>query len=123
MRELVSIQRKLRESVAEGMDASIAQIKAELDDQSNAYGDLLLLQGQLADIRSAATRGTISEENLQLAINKIREGLLNLINGLRESDLRDYQKIKPKQSRTQQVPVKNDLPPTKPKEPAKQQKA
>jgi len=40
MQDLVDIQRKLRESVTEGIDASITQIRAELEEQSNAYHEL-----------------------------------------------------------------------------------
>ena len=89
MNNLSDIKRELREWIAEGIPETIKAIKAVLPPNSARREDLLLIEGLLKEINIKSLRRVISDEELQLAYNRIRESLMDLINNLEESDLSD----------------------------------
>ncbi len=91
MKNLDDIKRELREWVVEGIPETIKALKAVLPPNGSRYQDLVLIEGRLKEVNLSALRGVISNEDLQLAYNQIRAALLDIINGLEESDLQEPQ--------------------------------
>lgn len=89
MENLADIKRGLREWIAEGIPETIKAIKAVLPPNSARLEDVLFIEGLLKEINIKSLRRVISDEELQLAYNRIRESLMELINGLEEADLSD----------------------------------
>lgn len=89
MKNINDIRRELRDLIVEGIPETVKALKAVLPPNSARYQDLLLIEGRLKEANISALRGTLSNDELQLAYNQIRASLLDLINELTEADLQD----------------------------------
>jgi formylglycine-generating enzyme len=89
MKNIDDIRRELRDLIVEGIPETMKALKAVLPPNSARYQDLLLIEGRLKEANIAALRGTLSNDDLQLAYNQIRASLLDLINELTDADLSD----------------------------------
>lgn len=89
MKNINDIRRELRDLIVEGIPETMKALKAVLPPNSARYQDLLLIEGRLKEANISALRGTLSNDDLQLAYNQIRASLLDLINDLAEADLQD----------------------------------
>ncbi|MCC6725502.1 MAG: hypothetical protein IT258_13420, partial [Saprospiraceae bacterium] len=87
MKTLQTIQNELRELVVQGNDLVLAALKKMLKPGTDRYKDYLALEGRYQDISRQLLQGVVSNEDATLEFNKIRQSIIDFIDGLLESDL------------------------------------
>lgn len=103
MKALEFIKSNLRETLLKGIEDTLTSLKELLPKNSAKYQSLILLESQLNDLKRRTMHGTISEEASQLAKNRIRASLMDLINSIDPQDLEDQQQVSKKPSPTEPV--------------------
>lgn len=86
MKPLPEVKSDLRELVPVGIADAIKALKALLPDGSGKYQQVLAFEGRLNETNKNRLFGVISDEQLQLEYNRLRKGLLDLINELDQED-------------------------------------
>ena len=89
-REIEQLQvyiNKLKSFLIKGVDVALEEIEKTLKNESRKYDDFILLKSQYGKIRKDLLYGISSNEISNLAINKIRLSIIELINSLEIEDL------------------------------------
>lgn len=73
--------------IEDGLGPALKRLKAALPEGSKAYNELILLEADLKDANLKKVRGSISQEDLDVKYNQLRERFLELLESLEESDL------------------------------------
>jgi uncharacterized protein (TIGR02145 family) len=76
-----------KELLPESISKTIAGLKERMLKSSSKFNDLILFESRLSDADAGAMRDMVSNEELQIAYNKIRTGLLAFIDSLAPEDL------------------------------------
>ncbi len=92
MKILEFLKANLRESLLKGIEETIDSLKELLPKNSDKYQSLILIQSQLLEVKRKVMHGTISEADAQLAKNRLRESLMELINSLEKADVEPSEK-------------------------------
>ncbi|MEZ4959143.1 MAG: TonB family protein [Saprospiraceae bacterium] len=87
MKTLADIQKELRDTLPEGIDLVIQAIKNVLPNGTDKYNDLILIEARYREVNHQLLQGILSNEDAQLAFNKIRKDILDFINSLTDSHL------------------------------------
>jgi len=83
---LPELQQDLRDQLVDDLAGALKALQQLLPSGSEKYQTATTLLGKLNDTNKARLRGTISNEDLQLAYNQVRSDLLDLIDGLQGTD-------------------------------------
>ncbi|MBK6903920.1 MAG: SUMF1/EgtB/PvdO family nonheme iron enzyme [Saprospirales bacterium] len=73
--------------IEQGLGPALQRLKAALPEGSKAYNELILLEADLKDANLKMVRGSISQEDLDVKYNQLRERFLILLESLEDSDL------------------------------------
>ena len=80
--QLTQWKQQWRRLVADSIAEALSALEERLPDYSPKFKVLIALRGQLNDANSNRIMGVLSSEALQLEYNRLRKGLLDLIEGL-----------------------------------------
>lgn len=83
---LPDLQQELRDQLVDDLAGALKALQLLLPPGSEKHQTATTLLGKLNDTNKARLRGTISNEDLQLAYNQLRSDLLDLIDGLIPAD-------------------------------------
>ncbi|MGK0387772.1 MAG: hypothetical protein ACI94Y_000498 [Maribacter sp.] len=86
MKNLPKTKASLKKLLIKGIPPVLSELKGLLPSDSAKANDVLLLEGRLNAENKKLLRGTISNEQLQLAYNQIRSDLMDLIDSIEEKD-------------------------------------
>ena len=84
--QLTQWKQQWRRQVADSIAEALSAVEERLPDYCPKFKALIALRGQLNDANSNRIMGVLSSEALQLEYNRIRKGLLDLIEGLEVED-------------------------------------
>jgi hypothetical protein len=84
--QLTQWKQQWRRLVADSIAEALSALEERLPDYSPKFKVLIALRGQLNDANSNRIMGVLSSEALQLEYNRLRKGLLDLIEGLNVED-------------------------------------
>jgi len=88
MLSLSELKPILKEMLAEdGLGPAIKRLKAALPPDSKAFNDLVLLEAELKEANLKRIRGSLSETELDIKYNSLRERFLDFLNALDQRDL------------------------------------
>ena len=73
--------------VEEGLGPALKRMKGALPENSKAYNEIILLEADLKDANLKMVRGSISQDDLDVKYNQLRERFLALVEGLEPGDL------------------------------------
>ncbi|MBK7338810.1 MAG: hypothetical protein IPJ00_22935 [Saprospirales bacterium] len=73
--------------IEQGLRPALQRLKAAVPEGSKAYNELILLEADLKDANLKMVRGSISQEDLDVKYNQLRERFLILLESLEDSDL------------------------------------
>jgi len=95
----------------EGLGPALKRLKDALPPESKAYNEIILLEAELKEVNLKMVRGSISQSDLDVKYNSLRERFLELLESLEEENLDPAQSGKdPKQgSLLYQIPGKMEL--------------
>lgn len=83
---LTIFKQNLLRIVPKGLGEALLALKAQLPPYTGRIGDLIQLESQLKEVNKAKIKGIISQEDLNLRYNQIREELISLIQSLEIAD-------------------------------------
>lgn len=83
---LPELQQELRDLLTEDLAGALKMLQQLLPPGSEKHQTVTTLLGKLNDTNKARLRGTIANDELQLAYNQLRSDLLDLIDGLDTAD-------------------------------------
>jgi formylglycine-generating enzyme required for sulfatase activity len=84
---LDALQDNLRESLAkDGLSAALSALKKALPEQTEKYNLVFQLETRLNRINKDRIKGILSQEDLELAYNRLSDDILNLIANLSTAD-------------------------------------
>ena len=83
---LPSLQQEIRDLLVDDLAAALKMLQQMLPAGSAKSQTVTTLLGKLNDTNKARLRGTIANDDLQLAYNQLRSDLLDLVDGLEETD-------------------------------------
>lgn len=86
MKPLQEVRSDLRELVPVGIADAIKALKDLLPKGSEKYQQVLAFEGRLNETNKNRLFGVISDEQLQLEYNRLRKGILDLINEIDQED-------------------------------------
>ncbi len=88
MKTLAEIQKELRDILPEGIDLTFKALRSCLSEGTDKYKDIILLESRYMEMTRQLLQGIVSNDSAQLEFNKIRKELLDFIDSLQESHLR-----------------------------------
>jgi len=80
------IQKKLKKRLALGLNYGIKSIEEILPEDSSLQNDFINLQSQYNDLNRIASQNLLDYTQIELGFNKIRIGLITVIDKMEESD-------------------------------------
>ncbi|MEZ5039871.1 MAG: hypothetical protein R2828_08265 [Saprospiraceae bacterium] len=83
---LTILKQNLLGIVPKGLGEALVALKAQLPPYTARIGDLIQLESQLKEVNKAKIKGIISQEDLNLRYNQIREELISFIQSLEITD-------------------------------------
>ena len=87
------LQQELRDQLTEDLAGALKALQQLLPPGSEKYDTVTTLLGKLNDTNKARLRGTIANDDLQLAYNQLRSDLLDLIDALEVADFEASQAV------------------------------
>ena len=105
MKDLPQIKLELKELLTESIPSVIERLQELLPEGSSKLSDVLLLEGRFNEENRKLLRGTIDNEELKLAYNRIRASLMDLIDALTDADLSQGESV----SDNKKAPQKGEL--------------
>ncbi|MEO1518376.1 MAG: putative phage abortive infection protein [Bacteroidota bacterium] len=90
---LSQLQQKLKERLALGINYGLQSFGEILLSDSLLYNDFFQLKSQYNDLNRLANQGTLAYESVEVGFNKIRLGLLTLIDRLERDDLQQEDRL------------------------------
>ena len=97
--ELSTIQLKLKERLALGLNYGLQSIEDTLVPTSLLKNEIVTYKSQYNDLNRIASQGILGYEQVEIGYNKIRQGLLEIIDKLAENDLENREKLPELQNR------------------------
>lgn len=90
MKSLSSIIKELKNLLAKGIDLTLAELRKTLNSGAKIYEEFLLLEGRYKETNKQLILGTLDQTNATIEFNRIRQGLLLLINSIKKADLQEF---------------------------------
>ena len=84
--QLTKLQQELRRLVVRGLGDALRALEEQLPSHSPQQDALLALRGRLNEVNLQKVEGVLSQEQLQLAYNRLRADLIDLIGALTIED-------------------------------------
>ena len=92
MQTAASIKEDLKNRIIKGITYGIQGLEEVLPNSSSVYNDFVLLASQYNELTHFSTiKGTISYDQFEVGTNKIRNGLLQLIDRIEDHDLQEHE--------------------------------
>lgn len=91
--EINELRSKLKDRLALGLNYGIQSLEEALDKSSMLKNEMVTFRSQYNDLNRIATQGILGYEQVEMGYNKLRMGLLELIDKMEGSDLTDQQKL------------------------------
>jgi formylglycine-generating enzyme required for sulfatase activity len=109
--DLIRLKQELKQILPEeGMATAIKALKGQIPSDAPKYNAILQIEARLNDANLKRIKGVLSEDQLQLQYNQLRDDLLSLIDGLKPED---FSKEAAKKSKTgsilYQIPKKMEF--------------
>lgn len=82
------VKSKLKKLLQESLSMLTREFSMILSEDSIYYDDFIIINGHLKELERDSSRGTISDDNKNKSLNKIRIGLLRIINLIDEEDIK-----------------------------------
>ncbi len=79
---------QLKKKLTRNIDLAISELEAALKVDSSIFNDFILLQSRYNNAKSSFRKGVFTDNSYQVTTNRIRQSLIELIDELREADLR-----------------------------------
>ena len=89
--ELNEIIQRLERILVNDLGSTFEELRKLLIPQDDAWDSMILMEGRYNDVKIKILRGTLSEDQSSININKVREDLLHFIQALKEKDLVGYE--------------------------------
>jgi hypothetical protein len=87
MIDLSKLQQEIKLLLAdEGLATALDRLLQKIPSFSSKYNDLISLESRLNDVNRQKVKGIISQSELQLIYNQLRDLLLEFVDGLKEKD-------------------------------------
>lgn len=96
---LEKLQRDLLARISRGMGDVLKELKELLPIGSARFSEFIQLESRLQEANKSKLKGIISQEELQLYYNRIRDDLIEFIQSLKLADFSKEEKGNPKQAR------------------------
>lgn len=91
--ELSEIKIKLKERLALGLNYGLQSLEESLVNESILKNDIITFKSQYNDLNKIASQGILGYEQVEIGYNKIRQGLLKMIDQIDISDLTNKQAL------------------------------
>jgi TonB family protein len=88
MKDIADIKQHLKTILPEGIDLVLQAMKELLNEGTDKFNNLILLESRYKAVLQQLVAGTISNEHSQLELNKLRKSILDFIDELAAGDLR-----------------------------------
>jgi len=85
---LEEIKKKLKTSLAEGIDRTLSLIEEKVDSSSTVFDDFILIKGQNRKNSDDFLKNIISRDDYNRINDKIRNSILQKINDITDKDLK-----------------------------------
>ncbi|MEM1322770.1 MAG: hypothetical protein AAGG75_21065 [Bacteroidota bacterium] len=100
--ELQALKNQLKERIALGLNYGLKAVLDLLSKSSPLYSEAITFKSQFNDLNAIANQNVLPYEQLELGLNKIRRGLISLIDRIEESDTQNEPSLaKPKNNELQ----------------------
>lgn len=97
--ELSTIKTKLKDRLALGLNYGIPSLEEALADSSVLKNDMIAFRSQFNDLNRIASQGILGYEQVEIGYNKLRQGLLEIIDRIEVNDLADQKNLPKVQNR------------------------
>ncbi len=105
--DLPVIQKELKDRMALGLNYGIQAIEELISSDSIHANEVINYKSQYNDLSRLASQNVLDYAQIEMGFNKIRIGLLSLIDGLKLEDLKDQQNLPDVQNRDLQYRKSN----------------
>ena len=85
--ELTQLQNELRKMAVDHIDQALERLIDVLDAASTFYNEALQLQGRLKELRRNERLGVITNDEIEVRLNRIRAAYLDIVNALEKHDI------------------------------------
>lgn len=86
--QIQNIKTQLKERVAKGLNFGIEGVEEVLDPSAAAFNDYVLLKSKYNDLMYMTSVNTLPYEQVEVALNKLRSSLIELIDRIDENELK-----------------------------------
>jgi len=83
-----ALKSKLKERIALGLNHGLQSVEEVLKPESPLYNELITYKSQYNDLNRIASQNLIRYEQIEIGLNKIRSGLLGLIDRIEEQEFK-----------------------------------
>ena len=83
-----ALKSKLKERIALGLNHGLKSVEEVLKPESPLYNELITYKSQYNDLNRIASQNLIRYEQIEIGLNKIRSGLLGLIDRIEEQEFK-----------------------------------
>ncbi|MEO1259774.1 MAG: hypothetical protein AAFZ15_13360 [Bacteroidota bacterium] len=91
--ELTDIQIKLKERLSLGLNYGLQSLEEALANTSLLKDEIITFKSQYNDLNKIASQGILGYEQVEIGYNKIRQGLLSMIDKITATDLINQNKL------------------------------
>ncbi len=91
--ELENLKTELKERVAKGLNFGIEAVDDVINSDSELYNKFVLLESKYNDLMYVSSINTLSYEQLEIGLDRLRSGLLSLIDSLEDGHM-EKQEVK-----------------------------
>lgn len=89
--QLQEIKSELKQRVAKGLNFGMEAVEEVIASNSNSFNDFVLLKSKYNDLMHISSINTLPYDQIEIGLNRLRSSLLNIIDNLEESDLKQHQ--------------------------------
>ncbi len=91
--KITDIKIKLKERLALGLNYGLQSLEDSLTDNSILKDEIITFKSQYNDLNKIASQGILGYEQVEIGYNKIRQGLLKMIDKIEGGDLENSQTL------------------------------
>lgn len=91
--ELSTIRTKLKDRLALGLNYGVPSLEEALAGDSVLKNDMVTFRSQFNDLNRMASQGILGYEQVEVGYNKLRQGLLEIIDRIEVKDLADRENL------------------------------
>lgn len=87
--QFLQFKHKFFELLGSDLDESCKELERSISEKSAYFDEFIMVKGRLKQLRNKEIRGVVPSEEIELAENKIRVSLFNIVDSLTEADLKN----------------------------------